>query len=260
MLSVRRKKISPKMVHDKNLVLPFVSKNGPFIGCFPPFIGPFFGCFLPSISGGVAGWRPIRNAPRAAIETGGARRQTGLTAVELMVTLAIVAILVTLAIPEWGAYVKKNRLVSTANDLLVAMNQARNEAVGRSVTVILCRSNNPTAASPTCGGTAKDWTPGWLVYATNGVVNERNYDPSTDELLSIGEAAPGIVTVTSDSQGDPWLGYNPDGMLTDGNNAAYAVCDDRGESAGKLILVPLTGRPGVSDTSSSDTAKDCTPT
>lgn len=59
--------------------------------------------------------------------------------VELLVTLALVAILATVAIPSFQSMVRENRLASQANDLLSAFTFARSEAVKRGQAVSLCR-------------------------------------------------------------------------------------------------------------------------
>jgi len=62
-------------------------------------------------------------------------RQRGVTLLELMVTLAIVALLLTLAVPNLQEFIKNNRVTSQHNELVALINVARNEAIRRHLTL-----------------------------------------------------------------------------------------------------------------------------
>jgi len=184
-----------------------------------------------------------------------------MTLIELLITLAVGAVLLVVAVPNLNTFVKNNRIVSSTNDFIAAVNIARTEAIRRGVTVVMCRTTQPLAATPSCnrsGSTANDWSTGWLMYATDGDINERDYASATDELIRVGQATGGSVELTSDTQGNQWLAINRDGTLREADTAAYAVCDDRGYDYGRLIRINLTGRAQVAYTTS-DAATDCTP-
>ncbi|WP_372015317.1 GspH/FimT family pseudopilin [Pseudoxanthomonas sp. 10H] len=85
-------------------------------------------------------------------------RQRGFTLVELMVTVAVLAILVGLATPSFTSVINSNRLTSQANEFMADLQLARSEAVRRNRTVRLCRS----ADGATCAAGAGDWT-SWIV-------------------------------------------------------------------------------------------------
>ena len=57
--------------------------------------------------------------------------ERGFTIIELLITLSIVGILATLAGPSFSDMLKNNRLTTQTNDLILAMNIARSEAVKR---------------------------------------------------------------------------------------------------------------------------------
>ena len=106
------------------------------------------------------------------------QKERGFTLIELMVVLAIAAILVTLAAPSFSRMIKSNSMASGVNTFMSDLRYARSEAVRLGGGVVMCRSDYPEAASPACGsGTGTDskgWISGWIIYQdlnTNGSVD-----------------------------------------------------------------------------------------
>lgn len=87
-----------------------------------------------------------------------ARTANGFTLVELMVTIAVVAILAAIALPSFSTSIRNTRLASATNEFIAAVNLARSEAVRSNRTGQVCAS--PDGAS--CG---TDWSQGWIVWA-----------------------------------------------------------------------------------------------
>lgn len=83
----------------------------------------------------------------------------GLTLIELMMAIAIAAILLAVAAPSFQQALNGNRLGSAANELASAINLARAEAVRQNRRAVLCRSTDDSA----CDGTVSTW-PGWIVF------------------------------------------------------------------------------------------------
>lgn len=168
----------------------------------------------------------------------------GFTLLELTATIAVAAIIAAVAVPNLAMFVKNMRLKSETYDLLDSFNLARSEAVKRKVQVILCRSANPDASTPSCGGTSSTWTTGWLVFASGD--SNTTYNAGTDTLLARDDSAPSGVRIRTNMVADASLVYNPDGTANSaGNTARFAVCDDRGESVGRQVTVGSVGRAVV---------------
>lgn len=187
-------------------------------------------------------------------------RGAGLTLVELIVTLAVAAILLTLAVPAYENFTANNRLTSEANRLLGDIQMARSEAVKRGRPVNICRSSRAatckdTFASPcTChtGTAAYDWSKGWLVYVSD--TRDTNYsrtNPAHD-LIKIGTPAAREVSMWSDSDINQWLSIGANGLLDEEGPGDIRLCY-QGESTstipGREIVIDLTGRPSVSELS-----------
>ena len=92
----------------------------------------------------------------------------GFTLLELMVVLAIVAVLTTLAVPSFTRLVQSNTMSSNVNTFMADLRYARSEATRRGGGVVMCRSNAPEAVHPVCDTTSgpggHGWISGWIVY------------------------------------------------------------------------------------------------
>lgn len=83
----------------------------------------------------------------------------GLTLIELMMVIAIAAILLAVAAPSFQQAINGNRLGSAANELASAINLARAEAVRQNRRAVLCRSTDGSA----CSSDTATWS-GWIVF------------------------------------------------------------------------------------------------
>jgi type IV fimbrial biogenesis protein FimT len=86
-------------------------------------------------------------------------RRRGLTLIELMMAVAVAAILMAIAGPSFREAIDKNRLSSAASELTSAVQLARAEAVRGNRRAILCRSADGSA----CDASASTWS-GWILF------------------------------------------------------------------------------------------------
>ena len=171
--------------------------------------------------------------------------ENGFTLIELMVTLAMVAILMTVAVPSFTTFQRNAELTSFSNSLLSGINAARGEAMkrGRNAMVV-----------PKDG----DWNKGWTVFVDvnrNGV-----FDEATDITVLKREAAPSYLTVTNTAgtaADSLYIMYDASGYsrLTGGGFGAWTVQVVRNDVTGSTLLAQ-TRRIKIASTGR---ARVCTP-
>jgi type IV fimbrial biogenesis protein FimT len=105
-----------------------------------------------TITGSVA--RPLPAADRARIG-----RAAGFTLLELLITMAIATILLTIAIPSFQYVTNSNRIAGEVNGLLGDLQYARSEAIKEGQYVSVCASSD----GQTCSA-SPDWQGGWIVF------------------------------------------------------------------------------------------------
>ena len=150
----------------------------------------------------------------------------GFTLIELMITMVIAAILLTQAVPSFRAMIANNRITSQVNELVTSINYARSEGAKLNSPMVLCRSANPNAATPSCGGTAQDWSTGWLVFADAN--NNATYENATDTLVRVGGPSAAGIEVHTNNTSNNNLQLNANGSTNEGGGTAiFVVCDDR---------------------------------
>lgn len=153
------------------------------------------------------------------------RPSRGFTLIELLVTIAIVAILVTVAVPNFRVFLINSRMASQANELVSSFSLARSEAVKRGANVTVCASSNGS----TCTGSGSNWAPGWVVRDAAGVIQ-------VQAALSGASTLTGTHTVT----------YRPNGRILAGTSTTLTLCPSAPAAAnGRAIQVDLNGRARV---------------
>jgi type IV fimbrial biogenesis protein FimT len=97
---------------------------------------------------------------RAGPQRPASKRMSGVTLVELMMTVALVSVLAAIAVPSFKYVTNANRLAAEVNGLLGDMQFARAEAIKEGQTVVICSSTDRA----TCA-VSNNWNTGWIVFS-----------------------------------------------------------------------------------------------
>ncbi len=159
-------------------------------------------------------------------------QECGVTLIELMVVIAIAAILGSLAAPAFNDLILKNRLSSMGSDFAVSAQLARSEAIKRNTTVTLCRSANGTSCAASGG-----WEQGWVLL--DGATVIQKHDALAGGFLL-------SSTVSS-------IDFPSSGIRATGSAITLTLCRATPSVGNKrrVITIPLNGYPKQVEESSS---------
>jgi type IV fimbrial biogenesis protein FimT len=143
------------------------------------------------------------------------RTNSGFTLIELMITIAVVAILLSIATPSFRELLARNELTTVANSWVGALSTARAEAIKRNQSVALCGEDDAPTSGIGSGCTA----------ALAGQVRYMPRDGGAAEVLhaaladSVGQPLEIVSSATVRFRGDG-IGYREDNTMTPYNTAS----------------------------------------
>jgi type IV fimbrial biogenesis protein FimT len=177
------------------------------------------------------------------------RRTRGFTLMELMITVSLAAVILGIGVPAFRDFGMNGRLTGAANEMLVTLITARNEAVRRQTRTSFCSSATPDGTLAICDAAA---TQGFISFVD---LNGNCQREAGEEIVS------SMVSHTEIKQRDnlaTCIGYEPNGFRTliagQPSNIRAIFCDKRGTakvtdgtafSYARGVEVVATGRPAV---------------
>ena len=168
------------------------------------------------------------------LRTGAVFSIAGFSLLELLVTIAVGAILATIAIPSYRSLVNNTSNTAQINELVGALNYARSTAVARGSSVAVCASSDQTHCE-----NVDDWHRGWIVYVDAG--GSSNARPT--KVLRVHRALSSGVHLINDASHP--ISFNSSGFNMDPHKwVAHSDTPDQS----RAICVAATGRIRVADT------------
>jgi type IV fimbrial biogenesis protein FimT len=156
-------------------------------------------------------------------------RASGFTLLELLITMSVAAILLTIAVPSFRYITNGNRIAGEVNGLLGDLQFARSEAIKEGRYVSVCASSDGLSCS---GSTA--WQSGWIVFpnpnnnpavtpglAVTPLLRLQNAFSSTDTFVSNGIS---VITFNRDGYAGGIVNGTLITLHDSTGNAAWTRC------------------------------------
>ena len=168
---------------------------------------------------------------------------SGFTLIEVLMTLAIAVIVLTIGVPSFQASIDNNRKTTAISDMHTALSLARSTAITRRERVTVCKSSdiadcgdNDDATICTCANDdgGSDWSQGWIVFVDP---NNREVVDAGEEILRVYGPLPGSGTFTGNNFVQNQISFTPQGMFDrgDGGLGGTLTYTD-GSHTGSLII------------------------
>jgi type IV fimbrial biogenesis protein FimT len=169
----------------------------------------------------------------------GMTKTRGFSLIELMITIAVAAIILALAAPAFTDTISKKRVSAETSDLLGDLALARSESLTRGARVVLCPSNTGT------GCTSTAWNLGRIIFVDtdpNGTVD------TGETILRVGAPLDAASALTVSGGSVDRISYLPSGAISDDSRNALTVC--RSGYKGRSVAINPMGQIHVTQTSS----------
>ena len=157
----------------------------------------------------------------------------GFTLFELLMTIALAAIVLTIGLPSFSGMLARNRQHVEINALFHAIHLARKESIRRHQVMSLC----PSADRRTCSGST-DWSSGWILFNNSDRDSPPQVDPG--EAVVLAHAVEESLQITANRRA-----FTLRATFRRATNGTIVFCDRVGRIAPRALVVSYTGRPRV---------------
>lgn len=164
----------------------------------------------------------------------------GMTLVELMIVIAIAAILLSVAAPSFNTLIIRSNIETLQDQFALSVITARTEAASRGVNVHLCALPLPTNANNPC--TTTDWaTNGWAAF----YVDREQTPPQIEVLAQFDNPAGYNLTLLQEgTTATSMLTFDSQGNSVTRSRYIFAACDPANTHA-RGVVVELNGRTSI---------------
>jgi type IV fimbrial biogenesis protein FimT len=158
-----------------------------------------------------------------------AKRASGFTIVELLITVTVLGILAAFALPEFSNFVRDQRVKTAISDVYASFIYARSEAIKRSANVDVIPNNTA------------DWAAGWAVKDAGGT------------NLKVQDAISGVTIAGEGGT----ITYRRDGRLSAAIATFVLSSPDSGSITARCLRIDPSGRPNIKVDTNGNPADGC---
>ena len=170
------------------------------------------------------------------------RKHSGFTLVELMITIAIAAILMAIALPNFSSFLVQTRVDNEISQLQRLLLSARNTAINAEQSVTIC----PLNSSSTCD---TNWHNEISVFID--IDRDKVYEPASDERIIVVKGA--IDNNDKLQYGQDSIIYTPTGSISGGvSTSPFMYCPKDYGDKSRGITVSTSGRSYVTSDTDND--------
>ena len=168
------------------------------------------------------------------------KNNSGFTLIEIMVTIAIVGIFASIALPSFSKLIESNRINTATNELVSNLLLARSEALKRRNTVTICPSSNQTSCNDNT-----NFSTGWIVFLdcdNDIVLGETIGGCGPEDIIKVGD---GFDSIYMTNQTVKKISFGFSGRLF-GAASTFDIGKDASNKKKKVVLSRI-GRVRTSD-------------
>ncbi len=160
-------------------------------------------------------------------------RSHGFTLYELLITVILIALISSLAIPSFAGSIARQRQRVEIDALFHAIHLARKESIMRRKVVSLCPSRDGQQCSA-----SRDWSDGWLMFENK----DRDSPPRIDanEPILLNHRVSDQVRISANRKG-----FTLRATFRRATNGTFVFCDPANRINPRALVISYTGRPRV---------------
>jgi len=167
----------------------------------------------------------------------------GFTLVELLVTVIVAGVLLSIAAPNFSDAMRNGQIAVTTNDLMSSLRIARSEAIKSATRTAVCARKNDTE----CG---TNWSNGFIAFVDNGAT--AGTLEAGERILKVSKGIDGagrinnrarLVNTSAAPLQRSFIRFGPRGTSHWRGSGDFVLCDKRGQESARAINISLSGDP-----------------